>query len=198
MRQEAPVAGRDLVGATMAGDMSPGLRRVAIKAPANTTDTHVCLSLIAIDGLYVARNTYTLPASGRGALVDLPVPTKFPEVFSKATLETLASVVQLGPCSGAPGPVIPLVRNVELAGAAEDVLILAVNSARTDAFISIDGGAGPKRVACTPVAAARRTAFDALCRIVLPKDAAEVLTVRVERCEFGACRSSPATQIRLK
>lgn len=186
IKEEAPVSGRALLGLSTVPVSWTGGPDLAVHVKASGAEQPICLTIVSRDGRYFARNDYTIPASLRGGLVRLPVETRHPELFAKASADGLAALVENGPCDTRQ----PTFR-IAQGGPTSDgrSIVTFVNTGRAEATLLAGTPGAEMRFKCEPISDGKRTTFDAQCRATLPSvRSGELVPLQLELCSFGECR----------
>ena len=186
LKDEAPVSGRALLGLSAIPMTWAGSPYLAIHVKASTADQPVCLTIVSRDGRYFARNEYTVRAGPQDGLVQLPVGTRHPELFKKASADGLAALVENGSCAARQSAFRITRASPETDGRS---IVMFANTGRADATLVVGPSEAESRFVCEPISDGKRTTFDAQCRATLPPERfANPVPLQLELCSFGECR----------
>ncbi len=199
VRKEAPVAGDDIVGLAIDSGRTSGAQNLYVRR-SSAGNSLVCIEVSSIDALYVASNTYVLPAAAAGTYVQIPIALPAPlgtshiELFTSASFRTLAVLARSGDCRSHSDELLPTSWGTPPESATLR-LSIAVQSGRSSASILVNGSLADQRP-CEPLLEGLRTAFDALCAVSLPAGARSV-GLRLRRCAFDDCANASIVNVDL-
>lgn len=193
VRDEAPVGGGDILGATLRSSASDA-RSIYVRKPVQQA-VMVCLTVTTIDGRYIASNSFELPDAPAGTSVRIAVNTRFPEYFANPYIEKLATAARMGACPSNRGDLLMVSWGAPAAGGAVKVGV-PVQSGGQQAFLIVGEGANAKRIPCPWLKQGKMTSFDSVCEVDLALLSPGGVRARLERCNYGECTSAPAVRIR--
>ena len=198
----ARVAGHVLVGLWLGeprGVIALNPTRLAL--PARETNLRLCVTASTRDGEYWLHGLYSVQRGGRD-IGDLLLESRYSQTLSAYVMADLGIITELKPdCdAAAQGDVIPVI-----SGSGTETLVAMINSqraVRVQAALRPLAGPTVADGKCSRYEAGRSTAFDTVCRFVLPAgfpDAQYMLVVGrrtragdVEEDEFAVSLSRPA------
>ena len=191
--EEAPVSGRVVTGLMLAG--SGGSARLALLPPAAVAGGSVCVQVVSRDGRYWAENTFVLPPAVGGQPVLLAYPSAHRDLLRTLGEDELALLAYQGECGRRGGRQL-LLSARSPADTPPGRVWIFVNSGRTDTYVQVKNDAGARRPSrCRRIRQGRRTAFDTVCTVELPKPEAVAgpLEVRILRRRYE--RMLPPTEL---
>lgn len=180
------ISGSRFVGFSAARQGTPSApTQFSAWIPQDWRGREICLRLMSADGLYESANDYRVDPAWPGGRAVLDYPTRVPDALRRRTPEEMAILVTSARChqpyaeaalafwgDAAPGPGM-----------------LHINTFRADqAFVVLRDDAAARTIACEPIPARVRAAFDARCVLdgaASRRDAAEVGIVSVKHGEMG-------------
>ncbi|MFN4153898.1 MAG: hypothetical protein ACK4HF_04540 [Paracoccaceae bacterium] len=159
--EAAQISGARLVGLMAAGIHGPGIR-VAAMIPKDWRNEQVCLKVVSADGLYEAYNIYTVAADWTGGTIVLSYPSGRPDLLAAIPGELISGMLQKGACEAAAKEAAPVFWGEDAHGSVRVLL----NTARADeTYLAFPNYPEHGDVACQPVSALARNAFDVACPI---------------------------------
>lgn len=183
LREAATVSGVVVVGALLLPESTDPEPRLAVALDPAWSGRTLCVEVISADGLYQSRRLYDL-ADVPGGLTGLPYPTDYPDRLREAAEGEISVRGRLDSCEANTGLVPVAWRPVE--DQRPTSVALQINAFRADTvhiFVGDDPMAAA--IACDPVAAEVRTAFDTICRFALPDPAPGTLSIEILRVSDG-------------
>lgn len=175
------IVGIDLAGA----EVTPELDVIA-NLPKSWVDRAVCLSVVTADGLYVARNTYSI-AVNAGGFAQFPFESDYAEYLASLAADDIAVLVSEGTCKDEVPTVFALSGwRLRPQDAPREVRI-RVKSFQAQEVLLYPSADADEPVSCLPVVDRDLTVFDAECPWVPEADASgrQLLAIyRVREGEF--------------
>ncbi|MEQ8859933.1 MAG: hypothetical protein RIC56_14920 [Pseudomonadales bacterium] len=179
VQEEVSVSGSVVVGVAAASALSGPATLSGLIIPAAAQE--ICLTVVSRDGVYFARNTYTMPESAlaAGSFAVLPFDeTRRRELIGSFKDGELAMRATPGSCD-APG----IIYLVPAAGTTFETVDVLINGfGATDVYFSTAAGGEGE---CEEYREGRRTSYDYHCDIPVAELGAGRTTVLVERERYG-------------
>lgn len=184
LRDAAQISGSTIVGVTrVAADMTPRLMFSGV-LPGAWAGQAFCVSMISVDGLYEAYNTYTVGPDWDGGAVSIEYPSKYPDKLTTLQAEELAILTSSGACGTATdGALVPL--SWRGTGAFPGVLRMFVNAFNADeVYIFVGDDPTAPAVECRPPQSGTEVAFDFICDFEVAQDQTTVM-IEINRVFAG-------------
>jgi hypothetical protein len=182
--EKSEISGTLVVGLSrVAGNLSTEIR-ISADVPADWTD--LCLSVTTVDGLYEARNHFTLPDGWAGGEVTFDYPTSHSEKLLEIGADRIGTLVQRGTCDAQSAQLA--LSGWRLTQATPGNFRLFVNAFQADEVLAYVGD-GPE-VPCVPLTEGSRAAFDMVCDLVLDPDVQSPVEIELLRIRSGRVEAS--------
>jgi len=178
----------------ISGTLIVGLSRVTsslsddlrINAEVPASWSTLCLSVTSVDGLYEARNEFTLPEGWSGGEVVFDYPTAHKDLLLQAGSDSIGTLVQKGPCT-AQGEQLAL-SGWRLLDSSPDSFRLFLNAFQADEVVAYVGN-GPE-TRCNSLDGAGRAAFDVVCDLRLEEQSVSPTEIELIRVRSGRVEAS--------
>ncbi|WGW05328.1 hypothetical protein [Tropicibacter oceani] len=183
LREAATVSGVVVVGAVLLPESKDPEPRLAAALDPAWKGRSLCVEVISADGLYQSRRLYDLAEVTAGLTV-LPYPTGYPERLRAAGAGEISVRARLDGCDVDAG-LVPVAWR-PATDQTPAAIALQINAFRADSvhiFVGDDPMA--EAVACQPVDADVRTAFDTICSFELPTPTPSTLRIEILRVSSG-------------
>jgi len=195
VRKHPPVSGGDILGVVIGeGAAATGAESIFVRTPAKWAGGHVCVEVASRDGIYVAANTFDVPAAPAGSFVKLAFSSQHADLYSAATPDTFAARAAIGDCGDTDNRLLPLAWSSAAGAAAGSRLVMSVQSGQTKASVVVSPDDRHERCRRLQGPGPSLTAFDSVCEMPLPSSDVKVF---VERCSFGSCTRAPIVTLAL-
>lgn len=183
LREAAAVSGVVVVGAVLLPESRDPEPRLAAALDPDWTGRTLCVEVISADGLYQSRRLYDIAEEPAGLTV-LPYPTDYPDRLRAAAAGEISVRARLDGCDGQ-ASLVPIAWRPATDQTPSSVA-LQINAFRADS-VQIFVGDDPmaEAIACQPVDADVRTAFDTICSFDLPIPAPSTLSIEILRVSGG-------------
>lgn len=189
LREEVPLSGSLLVGATVSAGGGPSARNTAppifVFVPASAPGSDACVTVRSRDGRYRAENRYELPPNSGGSFAQLDFPSDHPKLLRTYGREDVTVLARPGPCESPNADRYLPASWGEPPQGTINSLILAVNGGRKKVTAEIlDTDIGP--VKCRRIGETHTKAFDTLCELDIPGHIGPDVEVKLTEYRIGS------------
>lgn len=158
----------------------------------------ICISLISADGLYEARNTYTIDDDWEGGVTEIPYPTKYSDRLLELQQNELAISTRMGDCeSSTTGTLMPIAWRNKDAAASSTISLYANGFGADEVFIYVGNDPSSEPVDCRIIGTGVRTVFDTVCEFDV-SSVDQDKPVEIEMVRISGGKMSPSEFIELE
>lgn len=158
----------------------------------------ICISLISADGLYEARNTYSIDTNWDGGVTEIPYPTKYSDRLLKLEQNELAISTTMGDCEAPEvGSLMPIAWRSKDAAASSIISLYANGFGADEVFVYVGNDPSTDPVDCRIIETGVRTVFDTVCEFDV-SNVNQNQPVEIELVRISGGQMSPSEFIELE